>query len=860
MDSEKARREIEQLIAKYRKVVEDGRVKGYKEEETKKDFIQPLFRTLGWDMENSLEVSAEENVSKRRVDYGFRINGIPKFFLEAKSLREDVEDPEYIRQAINYAWHKSCTWAVLTNFKTLRIFNAEIKNPNPLQSELITIHYENYLDRFEDLLLLSKEGFNQGLLDQKAEKWGKKLRKSPITEQLLADFTRFRELLSKNIIKLNQSRNLSEEDLDEAVQRILDRLIFIRNCEDRELEHKVLQPNLRAWEDKGRGQLIKSLRQVFNEYDQRYNSKLFTVHLCDSMEIDNEVLSEIISGLYQTKDLAISYDFSQIEADVLGNIYEQYLGHILRKTDKRAKLKEDHAHRKEQGIYYTPTYIVDYIVKNTLGELLKDPNTDYKKIKVLDPACGSGSFLIRAYDLLYENYKKKTDAYTEVKKDEILKNNIYGVDLDKQAVEIAQLNLLLKIAEKGHKLPLLQENIKNGNSLIDDPTVAGDKAFKWAEQFPEIMKNGGFDVVIGNPPYINNRNLPAKDKTLFEKKYSTAQQQYDIYVLFYELALSLVKPGGYVGFITPNKFAITNYGTPLRKIMIANKIVKVVDVSQLNVFGDASTYPYIVILQKLEYKDNNIEFYSPQSTNLGSMKYIKIAQNSLKPEESFLFNQSQEERSILNKISGEFILDVYRAKPTSKSISDRGDVFVLSNREIERYNILPASKKIAKKKEWLVDTPAILMKKICFTPTSSLFESAERIPINTVYVIHSKNNEVSLRYLLAILNSKLFGYYTRKKYATTAMRGGFIELRAFEIEQLPIKIVSDSEQKPIISLVDKMLSLNKRLSELGDKKTDERACVEEEIRKTDAEIDSLVYRIYSLTDEEIRVVESALKP
>lgn len=258
MDSEKACREIEHLIAKYRKVLEDGRVKGYTEEETKKDFIQPLFRTLGWDVENSLEVSAEENVSKRRVDYGFRINGIPKFFLEAKKLKEDVEDPEYIKQAINYAWHKSCTWAVLTNFKTLRIFNAEVKNPNPLQSELITIHYENYLDRFEDLLLLSKEGFNQGLLDQKAEKWGKKLRKSPITEQLLADFTRFRELLSKNIIKLNHNRNLSEEDLDEAVQRILDRLIFIRNCEDRELEHKVLQPNLRAWEDKGRGQLIKS--------------------------------------------------------------------------------------------------------------------------------------------------------------------------------------------------------------------------------------------------------------------------------------------------------------------------------------------------------------------------------------------------------------------------------------------------------------------------------------------------------------------------------------------------------------------------------------------------------------------------
>lgn len=300
---------------------------------TKKDFIQPLFKALGWDTENSNEVTAEESISKKRVDYGFRINGIPKFFLEAKSLREDLSNPEFVKQAVNYAWHKGCTWAVLTNFKDIYVFNSEVKGFNPLQIALFSMKCNEFPDKFNQLYLLSKESFEQGLIDKEAEKWGKKLKKIPVDKQLLADFTRFRELLSKNAMKLNQNRNLTEMDLDESVQRILDRLIFIRNCEDRELEPKILISNFREWESRGRGQLIKNLRRTFKEFDQRYNSKLFQEHLCDTLEIDNEILSEIISGLYHTKDMAVSYDFSAIEADVLGNIYEQYLGHILRKTD-----------------------------------------------------------------------------------------------------------------------------------------------------------------------------------------------------------------------------------------------------------------------------------------------------------------------------------------------------------------------------------------------------------------------------------------------------------------------------------------------------------------------------------------------
>lgn len=895
MDTETIKQEIRKLIEKYKKVVEEKRISKYNEEMTKKDFILPLFRALGWSVEDSSEVTAEEKISKKRVDYGFRINGIPKFFLEAKALKEDLDGfrmvdgkrVTYVEQAINYAWHKGCTWAVLTDFEAVKIFNAEWKTANPLQAHLKTIPYYEFLDRFEELWLLSKDSFEKGLLDKEAERWGKKTKKISVDKQLLADFTRFRELLSKNITKLNQSKNLTEEELDESIQRILDRLIFIRNCEDRGLEERALISIFRDWESKGEGQLIKSLRELFTYFDKEYNSKIFANHLCDSLDIDNEVLHEIIEGLYFTKDKSVSYDFSAIEADVMGNIYEQYLGHILKKTEKRAKITENQARRKEQGIYYTPTYIVDYIVRNTLGELLKDKKTDVEKIRVLDPACGSGSFLIKAFDVLNEYYKKdknysqtQIDSKTDMlftTKTKILKNNIFGVDLDKQAVEIAQLNLLLKIAEKGHRLPLLQQNIKCGNSLIDDPEVAGDKAFKWEEEFKEIMDEGGFDVVIGNPPY--GAELSSNEKNYIKRRYKDLSSG-DSAEYFIEKASRLLKIGGILGFIIPKSMAYYGKWQGIRKNLLNNfRILRIADVGLG--FPDVILEEIIVIAMKKEPKEEyniGIDRFSDLKRSITKKNIVKnsLLKYSLMQNNNILIFSplSDIEQKILEKINkksfkfAEIIDDSFRGiyiSDTDKKNLKKGNTkFIIKEPWIQRYGIEKFIN--INTNEGFIDQKIIkkvLRKKLIFKVlrgkrlTVHYDDKGELLTASNIVNVVLKDNALyNGKLLCGLFNSLLFSFYIQKSlFSDTTESARHLDGLYLSIFPIPKEI---KNKQSLLSLVDKMLSLNKRLNEIGDKKTDERARIEEEIKKTDKEIDELVYKIYEITDKEKKIIEEGL--
>jgi len=620
---ESAKVKVERLVERFAQLSARNR-RGYNEPATRQEFILPLFRALGWNIEDTREVSPEERVSRGYVDFAFRLRGIPRFFVETKKIPENLDDPRWARQAINYAWLKGVTWAVLTDFEGLKVFNAEWQETTPARAIFKDLYWNEYLDRFDDLWLLSRPAMEQGALDRAAEAVGKKAIKTPVSRQLFADLTGWRRELFRHLRPYNPMWSI--EQIDQAVQRILDRLIFIRTCEDREIEPYRLRPMLRQWRDQERKKdLVKEINLLFREFDQVYDTRLFAPHLCEELTSEPAPFEQIIKGLYQVPSGYGDYDFNAIDADVMGTIYEQYLGH--RAQDPEGKQVVDkRAKRKAQGIYYTPQFVVRYIVGQTLGCLLEEQDYEQaRQVKVLDMACGSGSFLIEAFDVL-DRYlagvrgqnaaSAAGDVHDFARRMEILTGNLYGVDLDAQAVEIARLNLLLKAVNQRGVLPELS-NIRQGNSLIGSteltgasgtpeeleaafgPDWRGKHPFNWEEQFPNIMGWGGFDVIVGNPPYIRIQTLPKSDVTWYGDHYQAASGNYDIYVLFVERALQLLRPGGVFGMILPNKFFQVDYGRELRKLLSQQKAVsRVVDFEHAQVFEDATTYTCLLFLRK----------------------------------------------------------------------------------------------------------------------------------------------------------------------------------------------------------------------------------------------------------------------
>ena len=808
---------VVELISKYEQIKKSGEIKKYNEESTKKDFILPLFEALGWNVYNrakrSDSISAEETISKKRVDYGFRINGIPKFFLEAKSLKEEniQTNPKYITQAIDYAWMKSCSWAILCNFETIAVFNADWKGANFGNNFLFALHPSDFLSvkRFEHL---SKQAFVDKELDRSASEYGKKQTKNPINKQLLQDMIHFREILSKDIIRNNQEIKLSQDDLDESVQRILDRLIFIRNAEDRELEENRLQSDLRQWAKRGKGQLIREISKVYAYFDQQYNSKLFAKHLCDDLYLENEVLIEVIEGLNHSKDNSYRYDFSIIESDVLGNIYEQYLGNILKATPKRAKLSESKTHRKEQGIYYTPSHVVDYIVKNTVGEYIRTHTPEeIKNVKILDPSCGSGSFLIRAYKELETYWESKyrtehgiqeTLKFDEAenfysRKVEILKNNIFGVDLDPKAVEIAQLNLLLQISERKHRLPLLQNNIKVGNSLIDDPAVS-DRAFKWEEEFPVIMEDGGFDIVVGNPPYVFTRDVEFKDnfKNFVQDRYfsgleseakNRAKQsgKVNLYAIFLIKGVLTMRNSGLFSFIIPNNILRTTTYDTVRKFILENcKIKYIVDLGS-GVFDGVTASTIILVLQKeadKEKKDTN-NIYVLNGLDESS-KTRQIRQGKFRKNTSYVFNITlgNNELSLTDKLERKAVKLGNETKYLIEGIvgsleKDVADSIInekckkfLTGKDIGRYSIHFKGKYIVydrarlhrARPEEVFTNDKIIIQRISGgkRPVTAVIDRDGYYTFaSTNLLVLKSKSQFDLRYILALLNSKLINWY-----------------------------------------------------------------------------------------------------
>ena len=930
MNKEEAKQKVNELIDRFRDIMQSGQFKKYSEEQTKKDFILPLFEILGWDVYGK-DVSAEENISGKRVDYGFYLNERTQFYLEAKAVKEDLDKEEFANQAIKYSWNKGVTWAILTNFKNIKIFNAQDIEEALWSRQFKSLAYTEFIDRFDELWLLSKESFRENQLDIIAEKSGKKLQKISVTKKLYEDLNEARALLTKRFLDVNPDLNKIPHLVDEGVQKILDRIIFIRVAEDRGIEPATLKPLVRdyyAKNTRAKKFLYQSMIDKFNELDDIYNSQIFAPHPSDHWQEFTDIVEEIIEKLYGKKGY-YEYDFKVMSADVLGTVYEQYLGYKLAKASKKdlfgnsdIELEKDLKKRKQQGIYYTPSFIVDYIVKNALGPVLDKCKsiTDLQKIKVLDPACGSGSFLIKAFDLIRKKYEE-FGSYGQYINLQILTSNLYGVDLDEQAVEIARLNLLIAALEKREKLPNLT-NIKNGNSLISESKDRTKKPFDWQEEFPDVFKQNGFDVIIGNPPYIKE----FVNKNAFDDLHNNPyyQGKMDLWTMFACVSVDLLKENGVLGFIAPNNW-VTNAGASImrNKILTDGELKTFIDFGDYKVFEEAGIQTMIFVFEKKKpNKKYNIDYLKINDKNITEEKLIAALVNKktkieIEPEKLVDKNitfANQESGSIFDKIEskknfeltekevGQGIVaapDKYFLEKDIGSYNKNEQTFLkpfftsagrYKSGESENYIFYMSDKNFGDKK--LKDYPNI---EEHFKPFEKVLKEAKEkygTPNKPYFYLHREREEmffnqgpkiicgvrvvypsfyytkdpyygsralnfvktdrINLKYLSGILNSKVSYFWLKNK---GKQLGDLLQIDKGPLLEIPICVGDEKQQKVIIDLVDEITSLNKKFHKLPENSNDW-IKMKEEIERTDKKIDEEVYKLYGLTDEEIKIIEN----
>jgi len=674
--------ELAPLVERFHEQIDAYRSGQYNETAVRREFIDPLFSLLGWDVDNRQghaeqykEVIHEDAIRigglAKAPDYCFRVGGTRKFFVEAKKPSVNVKgDIAAAFQVRRYAWSAKLPLSILTDFEEFSVYDCR-KRPErtdaPATGRILYMTYTEYQQRWSEIArTFSKEAILKGAFDRFAESARGKRGTAEVDDAFLAEIESWRDALARNLAVRNPG--LTQRELNFAVQRTIDRIIFLRICEDRGIEpYGQIQGLING------ANTYRRLCDVFDRADDRYNSGLFHFHaeagrpeapdeLSKRLAIDDKVLKDIFKRLYYPDS---PYEFSVLPADILGQVYEQFLGKVIRLTaGHQARVEEKPEVKKAGGVYYTPTYIVDYIVAHTVGKLLEGKNPKQAaRLRILDPACGSGSFLIGAYQYLLDwhlqcylgdgpekHAKGRTPALvqsaagwrlTTAERKRILLNNIHGVDIDSQAVEVTKLSLLLKVLEgeteeslnkqismfRERALPDLGSNIKCGNSLIGPDFYSGQQlslmdeeemyrvnVFDWhsdTDGFGEIMKAGGFDAVIGNPPYIRIQALKEwapLEVEFYKKRYASASKgNYDIYVVFVEKGLSLLCPAGLLGYILPHKFFNAQYGEPLRSIISAGRhLSSLVHFGDQQVFANATTYTCLLFLAASEQRSVDV--------------------------------------------------------------------------------------------------------------------------------------------------------------------------------------------------------------------------------------------------------------
>ncbi len=930
----------------------------YNETQVRREFIDPFFEELGWDVANKQgyaetykDVIHEDAIKVGGVtkapDYCFRIGGARKFFLEAKkpsiNIQEDIHPAYQLRR---YGWSAKLPLSILTDFEELAVYDCRVKptkTDKVSHSRILYLKYTDYVSRWEEIAsIFSRDAILRGSFDKYVESKKGKKGTTAVDTAFLHEIENWRGLLARNIALRNPA--LSQRELNFAVQQTIDRIVFLRICEDRGMEPYGGLMVLQNGEN-----VYKSLFYLFNKADEKYNSGLFHFkkekgrenydNLTPYVQIDDKPLKEIFKNLYYPES---PYEFSVLSAAILGQVYEHFLGKVIRLTaGHQAKIEEKPEVRKAGGVYYTPVYIVDYIVKNTVGKLVEGkkpgPKGGVSHLKILDSACGSGSFLIGSYQFLLdwhrdeyindgpENWSKGTPPrvyqsqkgewrLTTDERKRILLNNIYGVDIDHQAVEVTKLSLLLKVLEgedeqsigkqmrlfQERVLPDLSNNIKCGNSLIgpdfyehqqmsifDEEEVYRVNAFDWNAEFAEIMKDGGFDAVIGNPPYVNVSSKTEQD--YYSRLYQHQNYQKDLYLLFLERYKYILKEHGCLGVIVSNTWLQSVLLTNIRKHLATNyqwrrilylpdKVFKAVVDTHVLIFdkderGSASDELTVDVWREGNLSELN-RLKKSEIPHNGEPVNIIMSSKGLKLIKR-LVEKSEPIGSICKVFNGVKPFEkgkgippqdekVMEEKPFVKTRNVEGESWspLLRGSLIQRYLNLWNHNYWIQYGEWLAaprkleifEAPLkIVVRQTGDSIIATLVEGGF-IMRDNLHIILPENDKFDLRYILGLLNSRLTDFYY--SFLNPEKGEALAQVKKKHVEQLLIPEVTPDRQSPLVDLVDQMLELNKKLAESKIPQTTE--MLRRQIEAIDKQTDDLVYKLYNLTEEEIKIVESEI--
>ena len=939
-------------------------IRASKEEQFQEGFLRELFvKVFGYTLnpmpDFNLITEQKNETDAKKADGAILRDGKVIGVIELKDHKTtDLSHVE--RQAFGYkSQHKDTKYVVISNFEKLRFY---IDNAvEHIEWNLFTITQEQFR-----LLYFCLSWANIQADKPLQAKQDSVSNEDEVTQKLYKDYSAFKREIFADILAHNTNENTPKEHillLFKKTQKLLDRLLFIFFAEDGGL----LPPNsmveiLNQWEQLKEMDeyvpLYNRIKKYFGYMNTGWQGKKYEIfayngglfkpdEVLDGLTISDELLAQF------TRKLA-DYDYStDVDVNILGHIFENSLNEIEEVTAQINNSPNGQPapvlnRRKRDGVFYTPQYITKYIVENTVGKLcaekktemgideqeyfadknrqtatkkrLLDQLTAYRDwllgITICDPACGSGAFLNAALQFLMAEHKLldemeakitgSTIAFQAVE-NSILENNLYGVDINEESVEIARLALWLRTAKPHRKLSSLNNNIKCGNSLISDPEIAGEKAFNWQAEFPQVFAKGGFDVVIGNPPYVNMVNiLDENQRKYYQKNYKTVKNKSDLYSIFTEKASKLIRENGLFGFIFPNSWMGTESFSSFREFLAHD--VKVTKLVQLppGVFEDATVTTVLCFYTNCKpTEEDNIIIETCENKEFVSKGFILPYKQVLEnPNTSFSFEKTIK----IDKVPTKKLSEIASFSLGIKTSDDKRFVFeekkdddcylFLRGRNVKRWNTPENDEWLWYKPELICEKPGgrprvfenfVVDKKIIIqdiaTEITATLDTNKYLCNDTLNIIFELDKQYTFEYILILLNSKLINVWFKKVFPAG------LHIKANQLEQIPIPECAD--QQPFIDLADKMLSLNKDLQakrarfirRLQDNMPDikitglkkqkiklslvqqdewedyfnqyKTACTEltSAISVTDAEIDTRVYALYGLTDDEIKVIE-----